>query len=475
MPQQPNSGWTPVDDSTSGWTPVEEPTAPETKTPGFFKRLAQGVGVPSSAEEVKALQPSTTEKIVSAVAPGAGMVPKLAYQYGKALIGAGKTLGRESFEAGENVAAGGPVGANIGKVGAATTESLLKGVFGPVGGGALQAWGEDVQANNYLGAAGDALAVITNALLLKGSRSLGKTGKVEKLSFAGDFPKSIHPDEVRGILPDLAKAAPEGAPKTIGDLFQNIKQAKTNINSEVGQTMFKLRGKHFSAHPIAQAIRSHITPDLAMTAEGQARAKALNAAATEYEKPWTAEQLHHQRVTKNAELTNFYKKGSMGQYGDLKTNVGVIVDKEVADTIRDIMYPEMDKAVGAPAGYHKNLLSRHSTLIELGKTTEEQATGLAMQSAKARGAPRRLRENVSLYQSHLGPPGVSAHKIQNIFLGPPDPLQAANMAVSRAFHGRPTAVAGVLSFPVRHLLLFDQEETPPPVQNRADALQLLGR
>lgn len=451
-----------------GTTPA--PTAPKPQPLGFVTRAGQGLGIPTTGKELEAMQPSTAEKIIGPAATGA----KMGYAYGKNLYTEGK---KAASEIGETFTQGGDIGPRLGKAAAATSEFILKGLLGPVGGGAVQAWGEDINSKNYSGAAGSALAVLVNALLLHGSRPLADkslvlpaTTKVDKLFFAGNLPDTLHPAEVQAVLPDLAEAAKgKGPPKTVGALSENINAAKANSSSEVGRAMFNLRGEKFSTQPIADAIKSHITPEMEMTKDGQAMAKALNKAAAEYtEKAWTAEQLHFKRIRANADLASFYKKGTIGQYGDVKTNVGVMVDKAVGDTIRDIMYPEMDRAVGAPPGYYRSLLTRHGTLIEMGDAVSEQATALAAKTAKIRGGPR-LGENVSLYQSHMGVPGVSAHKIQNIFKHQ-NPLAKANAAVSRAYSGRPVPKAIINSLPVRNLMLLPQVEPLPPKGSSAGDL-----
>src|SRR5882672_1273443 len=125
-------------------TGTAPPVAAQPQTPGFFKRLAQGTGVPSSAEELKALQPSATETAINLVAPGIQQAAKAVSSYGKGLYGEGKKATGEAVEASRNIAQGGPVGANIGKAAAGANEFLLRGVLGPFGGAPVQAFGEDV-------------------------------------------------------------------------------------------------------------------------------------------------------------------------------------------------------------------------------------------------------------------------------------------------------------------------------------------
>jgi hypothetical protein len=442
-------------------------------TPGFFKRLAQGVGIPTSKQELTGLLPTKGEIIASGANPMFLPGTMLLNRYRKGLAAeGGKTL-KETGEAIQNVRGGGPIGANVGKVGAAGTEFLLRGVLGPIGGGSVQAWGEDVHSGNYTGAAGDALAVLTNALLLKGALKPTAEVRANKIAYAGDVPETMDAGkQIKAVLPDLDASAAQ-APRTVGELLDNVKAAKEKINNEVGQAMFQLRGKNANPMPIADAIKSHITPDMQMTPQGRATANALTKAAADFQKPWTFEQLQAARVNANARLRTFFKKGTSAQYGDMKTEVGTIVDREVARGVQDIVYPEMDKAAGKPTGYFRSLLNRQGTLIQLGDALDENAKALATRTAKIKGSPRFSSENVSAYGHPATTPGISIHKLQNVFVRP-NPAARANAAVARAsgsFRGSPVSHTMVYSFPVRQLLLQDEE----PPKTPADAKQRMSQ
>ena len=151
----------------------------------------------------------------------------------------------------------------------------------------------------------------------------------------------------------------------------------------------------------------------------------------------------------------------------------MIVDKAIVDGVQNVVYPEMDKVAGNPAGHFANLKRRQSTLIQMEEALKDQTKALSTRTAKMQGAPRASRENVSVYASHATQlPGFSAHRIQNIFIKP-NPQRLANSAVWRAFNERPTSIAAIYSLPVRTLLF--QPPDLPVVENRRDALQLLGR
>ncbi len=441
------------------------PTSASAETPGFFKRLAQGVGAPTSIQEVRAMQPSTAEMVLGPAATAG----KLAYRYGKTLYGESKKALGETSEAAANIREGGPVVANMGKAASAGNEFMLRGVFGPVGGGAVQAWGEDLHSKNYTGAAGDATAVLVNALMLKGATKPKAGVRANKIAFAADAPETMDAGkQVKAVLPYLDASASK-PPATVGELLENVKAAKNKMNGEVGQAILPIRGKQMVPIPIADAIKSHITPDMQMTQGGREMASALQKAAVDYQRPWNYEQLHAARVNANARLRSFFKKGSGGQYGDMKTDVGVIVDRELARGVQDIVYPEMDKAAGRPAGYFSNLLNRQGTLIQLGESLDQNAKAFATRTAKIKGSPRFSTENVSAYGHPATAPGISIHKLQNALVRP-NPLARANAAVARssgAFGGTPISHAGIYSLPVRQLLLQDEEPLPPKTPGEA--------
>jgi hypothetical protein len=450
--------------------------APEQSTPGYFKRLGQGLGLPTSKEEVKAMEPSTAEKIIGPTYTGA----KIAYSYGKNLYQEGKNAVRETGEAASNVMAGQPVGQNLGKVGAAGTEFLLKGILSPVGGGSVWAFGEDISKGNHTGAAGDATAVLVNALLLKGATkpdavAIGsKDVRANKIAFASNLPNSMDaPAQVKAVLPDLDRASRSTPPKTVGDLLQTVNQAKKDMNTESGLAMQPLKGKQYVPTQIADAIKRRITPDMDMTPGGRQAKSALLESAKDFEKPWTYEQLDQYRMNQNPEVAGVLTMNPADRAAYLRANPDVAAKMEAVNAIKDIVYPAMDKAAGKPAGYFANLKGRQSTLIEMEKALNTQVNSLATRTAKIKGSPRFSTENVSAYGHPASAPGLSIHKLQNAIVRP-NPLGQANAATARAFSGRPAPTAAIMSLPVRELLLLPQQEAQPP-QNRKEALTALGR
>lgn len=424
------------------------PQAPKSK-PGFISRTLQSLNLPSTREELENSKPSVGD----ALGGPAYMAGKMAVGYGKGLYQAGKDVWKESFEAGQNIGEGGPVGANVKKVGAAVTDASLRKVLGPVGGGAVMVWGEDLASGNWSGAAGDALGVLINALMLGKSRPLGAEGKIAKISYAADMSRGV--EDLKTILPDIEKATKGGPPKTVGDLLEGVNKAKDAMNNEAGKAMFRIRGRQYVPIDIADRIKSRITPDMQMTAEGRHIETMMRNAATDFQKPWTFEQLDALRMRWNSSLSGFYKMSPADKTAFLKNNPEVAIQLEVVDGIRDIVYPAMDQAAGKPNGFFAGLKQRQSTLIDLQRVLDGRVDELATQTEKIKGAPRLDQSNLSFYgaaSSSSAHPGISLHRLHNVVVRP-NPLGKANAAISRAFTGSTTAKAGIYSLPVRELML----------------------
>ena len=170
------------DEFMKGRTGAEETTFPvlpastsATKKPGYFKRLGQSIGAPTSAKELGEAVTPTPLKLLrtptnpeeakeymrnaASVATG-GAYPLLegAYNWGKKAIGnIGEGIGEE-YQAAKNIAAGQPVLPNLGKAGYGIVHGGVGSI--PFVGEPIETAGEDVLNKNYAGAAGGLTGVI---------------------------------------------------------------------------------------------------------------------------------------------------------------------------------------------------------------------------------------------------------------------------------------------------------------------------
>ncbi|HKH99708.1 MAG TPA: hypothetical protein VJ999_11420 [Candidatus Sulfotelmatobacter sp.] len=141
--------------------------------PGFFKRLGQSLGVPTSMQELQAAQPSLAEGLGGpAVTAG-----KMLWNYGKNTVKGFQDAYQDVKEGGQNIAEGQPVLPNlIGKGFGAGVRAGINAI--PFLGPAINTAGEDVTAGNYRGAAGGLTGVTAQAALPflaeRGSAALNK-------------------------------------------------------------------------------------------------------------------------------------------------------------------------------------------------------------------------------------------------------------------------------------------------------------
>ena len=160
---------------------------PPPPSPGFFSRIGQSLGIPTSKEGLQAMEQSLTPKHwYDYLTPGGPVTTALVKgtisNTGQAL----KSAFKEAKESGENIGAGQPVLPNVGKAAYAWQKmgtDLLAPV--PIIGGvatAAQNIGTDVQARNWPAIAGDVTGAFTNIGLAK----LPST-------------KGAQPTEIRGV------------------------------------------------------------------------------------------------------------------------------------------------------------------------------------------------------------------------------------------------------------------------------------
>lgn len=145
----------------TGGTGRTDNTTPE--IPGFFARLAQSspIPIPTSTEELKSLAKSVAMLAANPIMAGR----KMAVDYSRNLGGAVRNEKQQYAEARQNIREGGPVLANIGKMGSADLNTALQAV--PIIGPSIQTAGEDVYKKNYAGAAGGLTGVAAQLALPK--------------------------------------------------------------------------------------------------------------------------------------------------------------------------------------------------------------------------------------------------------------------------------------------------------------------
>lgn len=129
--------------------------------PGFFTRVGQSLGLPTTEAEARSMKPSVAETLGGPAFTGAKMVMGFVRNAKDAI-----TQNMPDFEeAAQNIKEGGQVGSNVGKAAYAVGKGATEAI--PIVGHTIQNFGEDIAHKNYSGAAGGATGLATQAVLSK--------------------------------------------------------------------------------------------------------------------------------------------------------------------------------------------------------------------------------------------------------------------------------------------------------------------
>jgi hypothetical protein len=330
-----------------------------------------------------------------------------------------------------------------------------------VGGGVVQTGGEDVATKNYAGAGGDVLGAVVNTLLLKGAGGPSDSSAVNRLTYAtGDSAP-----EIAHTLSDLRQTVAETGtnPKTVQGLLDTVNGTKTRMNNESAQAMLPIAGQKTVPTAVADQIRSLITPNMKLTAQGRREIAQIKAAAVEFEKPWSYRELDAERMSARQRLKTFNDKNPVQQYGAKGANRTTAIDDAINRSIKSTIYPAMDRAAGKPAGYFASLKGRQSSLIDLESKLHDRVQKLTTETAKSKGAPRFSRENISAHVSGAGKPGFSLYGLMNV-LHKPNAMAAVNRGVAGALGGGVNAAQIDLAhLPASYILEAQPEPEKKPV------------
>jgi hypothetical protein len=285
-------------------------------------------------------------------------------------------------------------------------------------------------------------------------------------------------DRFSVTLKDLMAAEKAGNKVvTVGDLSSLIKQEKLDTGNTVnlfmqrpvtrnGQTM-PLRDAKANTTAIFDRIHDLLTqhPSEAQGAIGDnpVKRKAIENAALKYVIPRSYGELADRRIVLNNLISQFYSLPGNEQQALLLKFPRIEIWKNEADAIRDLVYPEMDRAAGVPLGTTKTLQEKRGALISLSKVFDEKVGIPAQLHAKSReiaGMPWWKRGSFSTYMSSGGHPGGSMHRMGAMIIKP-DPEAEGNRLVASAFGNKlmtkaakaittPTGTE-IMSMPLRNL------------------------
>ena len=391
--------------------------------------------------------------------------------------------------------AGGGSGAATGP-GAVGTAALGAGAGGMLGEDIRQSTMEKLHPEEKM-TTGQALKGLAEQGLVQGAseatgQALGRwfrptlESTVNKLWFAADLgPKT----DLDAVMPEIL-AEEKGAPaKTVGDFVKVVSGAKQKIAAEVDTALMnKVQVPGVKAPVALGSVSADVTPiateiqNVALAHPSEALANPMkiqavkNRIARLYSTPKTYAWLTDRRTVLNRELDKFYAmKTPEAQAQYLFQHPEFEIDKAEVDAIRDVTYPQMDKAAGKPTGYFENLQRKRGALISIEDQTREHVDALAAKARKAKVAP--MTDPIRAYGSSSGHGGFTTRL--GALLGPANPEKAANTQVARAFVHTPPGVRPdllgkakigqilgtrpgmeIMSLPLREL--FEPTEPQPP-------------
>lgn len=287
-----------------------------------------------------------------------------------------------------------------------------------------------------------------------------------KLYSAGgiDYGEGTGEGRLKTVAEDLMKSEKaSGKAVTVKDFIDVIGKAKDDTGKiadaalsapvNVGGRTVLLRDMSPNPTPLANLIKGFATKDaglvkrasLAGTDRSVTAAKKYmqmikDRALTFEQKPWTYGELARERMRINQELSDFYGMTPGEKQAFLKANPLFEVDKAIADHIRDVSYPEMDKAAGFAKGTTKKLQEKRGILMQMDTEVRKNLNKLQNKTVQAQGEGFVDKVSPSGYLTSEGKPGASLHRVQRL-VHTPNGIASANKKVSQAFGHAPLTVA----------------------------------
>ena len=486
-PQQPQSnGWTKVEDAPSsapaGWTPVgatpsdvgyQEAQTPYGPTPpqdtvigGALRRgkntiegIYQTVAAPPTGEEQK--RGALTDDFVGEVLQRPALV---AGRVGRGIVESEKQAAgqvKEQYKAAQGVKAD-PVQKGLAYARVGVTAASMADPFATGSVTNVNQLSDEGRYREALGQGGfDALTLIGGG---ETGREVSPETRLNKLAYATGA-ESIRPLE--HIMPDIVAAVERvGHSPTVGELQTIIDQIMKDYERTFNKGLYTTKGS-FVPDQIADALEAK-AKTLPPTAEGRAIAKKLNKAATEYRKPWTAQELNRERMYRNANTQAFHNKSQTGQMAAMRSSADTMIDEIVAESSRDVLYDEMERQ--HPGQGYRELKQKQSSILDMQGKFADHVEKLEARQAKRSGAPLSEKAGVSA-SAHAGGVTPRAHITELLKKGP---LTHANNATKSAFGPTSAATArraAILSLPVSTLATqpaMPRGSTVPPPPSGED-------
>jgi hypothetical protein len=443
---------------------------------GFLQRAASAVGLPTSSDEAKGMEPSTAE-VVGGPIVTAG---KMAWNYGNNMVDLARQTHHNSKDAIENIQSGQPIGPNLGKIASGVTEFGLRGPLGPFGGSAIQQGGEDFEKGNNAGTAGDFAGSVINLLTL--DRGIGQSDKsmANKLTFVAGKPSAEAVNATIQTLKDEAAAktslGKSGAtsnhpPGSAGEFLGTVQSAKNKINEAYGNALGPYAAKPFmpldpSGKPLIPARLEELKKGyMNFTDEGKKELGEIKQAQADFSKPHPLGDLDAYRTRLNTEMATVNGLTPSARYGNLgKASVGFRVDKAILDAIADAVYPEADRLAGKPRGTFEKMKQQQMNLMQIERSLETRIRDAQRDAQFRAGTPLSERMNIRGVVGERGNPRAYISNAREA-VAPRNELKHMDKQTKSAFPApwkESVASSAILSLPLRQLLLHGDSSSVLP-------------
>ena len=395
---------------------IAVPVSSAPEKPGYFKRLGQSLGLPTSMEELEAAKPSLKSVAETAALPIiAG--PKLLYNYGKTAARGIAEGAKEAYEAGGNVGEGQDVLPNLWKAAHGFVHAALQST--PIIGPSIETAGNDIHDENYSGAAGGLTGVIGQVaapeLLEKAPaavQSLTTTAKELAVirSLVDGPPESLMTQAIKpgknnvGWNADVQKALPniKAAEEQLGrpiagldDALEATAHAKKSIWKQYVDrlTPAAKMGAQIDGNAIADAMVNSIDKRTALQNPGLV--EKVKATADTYRRPIGLDEAEDFLQSANKDLNSYYAKNKVGRQVALN-DPSMSSTVAEAEALRDGLYSKLDDISGPGTG---DLKKQYGALTNIEKemtgrklvADRQQPNSLSEQIGMVRGAGKMAR------------------------------------------------------------------------------------
>ena len=423
-------------DTAKGSAPPSGVGAP----PGYFSRLGQSMGIPTTSEGLKGAAKSTAEGLISPVIPAV----ESAMDYGKGVYQGAKRGIQEVKEASQNVREGGKLLPNIGKAASGMAEAYTSAV--PLVGPSVWQAGEDWFKKNYRGALGGMTGTVLQLTGLTDEvrGRAGELGKASEKSGVGNINKALDVpggkggdkatamlsdlNAAKGDLADIQRTTPlkgSGAER-FHELAEKIDAKQNRIWDEAHKPQVQRWGSEpVKSEGLVEETRKALPPEVE-DASIQETAQAAKWIQETLDRPRTLQQLDGllRRVNNDIQAKKYETYGP----------TGIAARQAAARAIRT----EIDRVLmekGEPGVREFN--RRWGALDNIKTRSQERAVQLARTDAKTGKVPDWVHPYLFLHPDWGTLTGVSAN-LSKLKRSPAGRLQSGLSELRRTGIGSPS-------------------------------------